>query len=151
LSTLFWDIFQIFLKKLLQNWFFRVNILLEVNTMEEVLQRIKQVILDSGLSYVDLEKRTGIAKSSLQRYATGKTKKIPLNAVELIAKATNSSASWIMGWSDENIPLYTKEDAVADIFIRLRADSKFLEAAEILYSLNEQQLDAVITMLSSFK
>jgi transcriptional regulator with XRE-family HTH domain len=119
--------------------------------MEEVLQRIKQVILDSGLSYVDLEKRTGIAKSSLQRYATGKTKKIPLNAVELIAKATNSSASWIMGWSDENIPLYTKEDAVSDIFVRLREDSKFLEATQILYELNNEQLDAVITMLSTFK
>lgn len=69
--------------------------------MSEQSARLLKVILDSKLSYAELEKRTGIAKSSIQRYATGNTKKIPVDAVKLIADATNSSASWIMGWEDE--------------------------------------------------
>ena len=118
--------------------------------MEEIIRRLSQAISNSNLSYAELEKRTKIAKSSLQRYATGVTKKIPMNAIEKIAQATGTSAAWIMGWEDEE-PTYKNEDAISDIFVRLRTDSKFLEATEILYELNEQQLDAVITMLSTFK
>ena len=117
--------------------------------MEEIIRRLSQAISSSNLSYAELEKRTKIAKSSLQRYATGKTKKIPMSAIEEIAKATNTSAAWIMGW--EESPEHKKEDAVSDIFVRLREDSKFLEATQILYELNNEQLDAVITMLSTFK
>ena len=116
--------------------------------MEEIIQRLAQAISDSNLSYAELQKRTKIAKSSLQRYATGITKKIPMNAVEKIAKATNTSAAWIMGWEDETPN--KNEDAVSDIFIRLRTDSKFLEATQMLYNLNEEQLNAVITMLQPF-
>lgn len=70
--------------------------------MSEQSQRLLKVILDSELSYVELEKKTGIAKSSIQRYASGATKKIPIDAVKLIADATNSSAAWIMGWDDNH-------------------------------------------------
>ena len=117
--------------------------------MEEIILRLSKAISDSKLSYAELEKRTKIAKSSLQRYATGITKKIPMNAIEKIAKATNTSAAWIMGWEDEEE--YKNEDAISDIFVRLRADSKFLEATEILYKLDEEQLDTVIAMLSMLK
>lgn len=117
--------------------------------MLEVCKRLSQVISDSGLSYADLGKITKIAKSSIQRYATGKTKKIPIEAVQLIAKATNSSAAWILGWEEDNKK--SKEDAVSDIFIRLRNDELFYKAAQKLYGLNEKQLEAVITMLSTFE
>ena len=70
--------------------------------MSEQSERLLKVILDSKLTYVELEKKTGIAKSSIQRYASGNTKKIPVDAVKLIADATNSSAAWIMGWSDNS-------------------------------------------------
>ena len=68
--------------------------------MSEQSERLLKVITDSKLTYVELEEKTGIAKSSIQRYATGNTKKIPVDAVKLIADATNSSAAWIMGWED---------------------------------------------------
>lgn len=62
--------------------------------------RIAAAISASGLSYAELEKRTGVAKSSLQRYASGNTKKIPIEAVKLIAKATDCTAAYLMGWED---------------------------------------------------
>lgn len=69
---------------------------------QSIAVRIKSAIENAGISYIELEKKTGIAKSSLQRYASGNTKKIPIEAVEAIAKATGCNASWIMGWR-ENI------------------------------------------------
>lgn len=82
--------------------------------MYEQSKRLLKIIQDAKISYAELEQKTGIAKSSIQRYATGKTKKIPIDAVKLIADATNSSAAWVMGWENstentqqisfENIP-----------------------------------------------
>lgn len=62
--------------------------------------RIKEAIEKSGYSYAELEKITGISKSSLQRYATGETKKIPIDCIEKIASATGVSAKYLMGWEE---------------------------------------------------
>ena len=63
-------------------------------------ERIKALIEQSGLSYQELEKVTGIKKSSLQRYATGATPKIPLDVIEKLSKAFNVSQEYLMGWSN---------------------------------------------------
>ena len=69
--------------------------------MEIKFKRISDAILNSGYSYAELSKLTGISKTSLQRYATGKTKKISLDCVEAIAAATGRDARYLMGWEDE--------------------------------------------------
>lgn len=68
--------------------------------MDERAKRISEAIEKSGLSYPELERATGISKSSLQRYATGVTKKIPIDCIERIADATNSDARYLMGWEE---------------------------------------------------
>ena len=119
--------------------------------------RLLQAIEESKKSYVELEKETGIAKSSIQRYATGKTKKIPIDVIELIAKATNTSASWIIGWNEQKkndtTPsiILQKSDAIADIILRLRSDDKFRELVDTLCKLSDEQFAVVETMLSAFK
>ena len=68
--------------------------------MDERAKRINEAIEKSGYSYPELAKITGISKSSLQRYATGETKKIPIDCIEEIASATGVSAKYLMGWED---------------------------------------------------
>lgn len=48
---------------------------------------MKQLRSEKGYSYNDLSKLTGLAKSTLQRYETGTTTKIPIDAIETIANA----------------------------------------------------------------
>lgn len=60
--------------------------------------RIKEAIEKSGLTLMELQTKTGISKSAIQRYASGETDKIPVDAVKLLAKATNVSAIYLMGW-----------------------------------------------------
>jgi transcriptional regulator with XRE-family HTH domain len=64
-------------------------------------ERIKALIGQSGKSYLELEKLTGIKKSSLQRYATGATTKIPLDVIEKLATAFNVSQEYLMGWDED--------------------------------------------------
>jgi repressor LexA len=68
--------------------------------VELIIARLKECIVNSGYSYYELSKMTGIAKSNIQRYATGEVKKIPVDAVQLIARAVGISDAYIMGWSD---------------------------------------------------
>lgn len=72
--------------------------------MSEISERLLRLIRDKDISYGELSQLTGIPKSALQRYATGETVKIPLDRVELIAKALNVNAAEILGWeSDKTI------------------------------------------------
>lgn len=63
-------------------------------------KRIREAIEQSGYSYAELSEITGVSKSSLQRYATGQTKKIPISCIEKIAEATKTDARYLMGWED---------------------------------------------------
>jgi repressor LexA len=74
--------------------------------MDERIKRLRLAIKQSGLTYAELGEKTGIAKSSLQRYATGETKKIPIDSIEAIAKATNVSPKYLMCWDDESVKTY---------------------------------------------
>lgn len=68
--------------------------------IELIIERLKNCIENSNYSYVELEKITGIPKSTIQRYASGVTKKIPVDAVQLIARALGISDAYMMGWSN---------------------------------------------------
>lgn len=63
-------------------------------------ERIKRLVEEQKIPYTELEKQTGIAKSSLQRYASGRTKKIPVDAIEKLAPVLGVTAAYIMGWED---------------------------------------------------
>lgn len=98
--------------------------------------RIKALIDESGKSYQELEKLTGVKKSSLQRYASGATTKIPLDVIEKLSVAFNVSQEYIMGWEEkENYPrepqLTEVERLALEIFRRIPED-KQSEALDLL-------------------
>jgi repressor LexA len=66
------------------------------------LEKIATILLDlikkEDVSYGELSIKTGIPKSALQRYATGKTEKIPLDRIEQMAKALHTTPAYLMGW-----------------------------------------------------
>ena len=78
--------------------------------MKERAERIHKLIIESGKSYQELEKLTGIKKSSLQRYASGVTGKIPLTAIEKLASAFSVSEAYIM-WGEGK----QKQSAVSEL------------------------------------
>lgn len=69
--------------------------------MNEKAQRIKGLIQKSGKTYQELEQLTGVKKSSLQRYASGVTTKIPMEVIEKLETTFGVSRGYIMGWSEK--------------------------------------------------
>ena len=96
-------------------------------------ERIKLLIEKSGKSYQELEKITGIKKSSLQRYASGATAKIPLTVIEQLSKTFNVSQEYLMGWSDttkktspSEADLSEGEKMLLELFRRVPEDQQTL-------------------------
>ena len=67
--------------------------------MATVSERLKNLIQESEYSFEQLGKLSGISKSSLQRYASGDTKKLPLDAVEKVAPILGVSPAYLAGWT----------------------------------------------------
>lgn len=82
--------------------------------MSEISKRILSIILDNDISYGELSSKTGIPKSALQRYATGETEKIPIDRLELIAKALGTTTAYLMGWSKNSAPTLSSERSVGN-------------------------------------
>ena len=70
--------------------------------MDITQERLKIAIENCGLSYREIEEKTGISHTSIYRYVHKSINKIPLSAVEKIGKATNTDVKWLMGWDDES-------------------------------------------------
>jgi transcriptional regulator with XRE-family HTH domain len=99
-------------------------------------ERIKSLIEQSGRSYQELEKLTGIKKSSLQRYASGVTTKIPLDVIEKLSTAFNVSQEYLMGWEEkESSPsepqLTEGEQLMLELFRKIPKDRQ-PEALDLL-------------------
>lgn len=53
-----------------------------------------------GLTYQDLANRTGMSKSTLQRYETGAIQNISRNKLEILAKGLNMTVEQLLGCED---------------------------------------------------
>lgn len=69
--------------------------------MSEISERILKLMKDKKMSYGELSNATNIYKSALQRYATGKTDKIPLDRIKIIAETLGTTPEYLLGWDFE--------------------------------------------------
>ena len=90
------------------------------NNNKNIAKKINDIIVNSGMTYQELESKTGIPKSALQRYATGTTSKLPLDRIEKIANALNISAVSLLGW-DEAETEFTTEAVKINVYSAVHA------------------------------
>ena len=70
-----------------------------------ITDKLLTLMKEKNYSYADLEKLTSYSRSTLQRYFTGNTEKIPLDLIEEIAPIFGVTAAYLAGWEDD-IPSY---------------------------------------------
>ena len=101
--------------------------------LTDLIERIKERRLELEMSYQDLSDATGISKSTLQRYETGYIKKVPINQIEILAKALRTTPSYLMGWEEPTscssppvpvLSLTQQEETLIKKYRRLDADGK---------------------------
>lgn len=78
--------------------------------MQDIINRIKERRIELDMSYQDLSDKTGISKSTLQRYETGFIKNLGIDKLEILANALRVSPGYLMGWEEkekETSEIYT--------------------------------------------
>lgn len=70
----------------------------------ELINRMKLRRSELKMSYQELSDKTGISKSTLQRYETGSIKKFPVEKAKLIAAALSMPAEELMGIENKGEP-----------------------------------------------
>lgn len=115
----------------------------------EVGERIKLRREELNITQEELAKMVGYTSRSSVAKVESNANGMVQSKLVAFANALQTTPAYLLGWEEEE--QYKKEDAITDIFKRLREDKTFLEASQILYELNEEQLQGVITLLSTFK
>lgn len=112
--------------------------------MSTRIERIKSLIEEQHFTYQELENLTGIKKSSLQRYVTGATAKIPLDVIEKLAKVFEVSQEYLMGWSDD------RKRSSSGQYIYSEGAEKLLDFYHSLTDETRKTFDDAIDSLGSF-
>jgi transcriptional regulator with XRE-family HTH domain len=109
-------------------------------------QRIKEKRKELKISADELGKRLGKDRSTIYRYEKGDIENLPLDILEPIAKALDTTPGYLMGW--ENIQ--QKNSVLADLTIRMRTDNEFFSIVEGLDKLDSVQLASVKQVVDAF-
>lgn len=74
--------------------------------------RLQKAVNESALSIREIEKRSGVTRSTIQRYLTGDISKMPVDKFKAIADAIGVPPEYILGWEDaspELLPIKKKK------------------------------------------
>lgn len=69
---------------------------------ECIAENLQKARKKCGYSYQKLADKTGLSKSTLQRYESGAIRSLPLEKAEQLAQALNITPAELLGWQDLN-------------------------------------------------
>ena len=104
-------------------------------------KRIKQRRKELGMSADKLGEILGKDRSTIFRYEKGDIENLPLDILQPIAKALNTTPSYLMGWEDkkntpEELKLTEGEQLLLDLFRQVPEDQQQLVLGMIRVALN---------------
>ena len=112
----------------------------------EIGEKIKQTRMQLGWSQRDLASRLGYTNNStVAKIEQGKVD-VSQSRVVQFSQVLGVSIAWLMDWEEAE----KKNDQLVPLVTRLRKDSKFMDAVQMLDTLTPQQFDAVMQMLLAF-
>lgn len=109
-------------------------------------QRMKQRRKELKMSADELGSRLGKDRSTIYRYEKGDIENLPLDILEPIAEALQTTPQYLMGWEQ----VQKKNDALTDAVVRMRTDNEFFSVVEGLNRLNPAQLASVKQIVDTF-
>ena len=119
--------------------------------VDTTANRLRIAMEKAGKKQADLVREIGIDKGSMSHYLKGRYEP-KSDVVFNLAKALNVSEMWLWGYDCEmQRPIEQKNnDAIADIIIRLRTDSEFLELVQTLADLDKEKIASTKQFLNTF-
>ena len=107
-------------------------------------ERIRQRRIELDWSQRELADKMGYNHSTITRIEQGKVD-VYQNKIVQFSEVLGVSIAYLMGWEEEQ----KKNDIQADIILRMRTDSNFMQAVESLYKLDSEKLESLTQMLNT--
>ena len=116
-----------------------------------IAQRLKEALTKAGKKQADLVRETGLDRGSISSYLSGKYEP-KQKAIYKIAQALDISEAWLLGY---DVPMertadQKKNDQLAQLVFKMRADSDFYNTVLALSKLNEKQYQGVQQLIAAF-
>lgn len=111
-------------------------------------QRIRAKRKEMGMSVDELATRLGKDRSTVYRYEKGDIENLPLDVLEPIASALDTTPAVLMGWVAEESG--HKHADLAQLYKRMRLEDDFYMMVYKLSLLNEAQTASIQQLLNVF-
>jgi transcriptional regulator with XRE-family HTH domain len=105
--------------------------------------RIKERRKYLKMSADELGKRLGKDRSTIYRYEKGDIENLPLDILEPIAAALETTPQYLMGWNE----VQKKNDDLVAIIQELRKDEVFLSIVQSIYQMDAEKRSSLLTFL----
>lgn len=121
-------------------------------------ERLKELMALKGLRQIDIAEKTGLGKSAISQYVSGKiTPK--QDKVYILAEGLNVSPTWLMGY---DVPMerssresfnngYYTDPEIAQIAEELRTDPDRRILFDASKNLNKDDIDTVLKIIDGLK
>lgn len=118
---------------------------------ESLKYRLRQAMSCKGMSATELSRKTGITKSAMSYYLSGRSEP-KANRLYVIAKALDVSEAWLLGY---DVPIDRAEELegnniFAELSERIKKDREFRRLIVQINRLNPQQVESIRNLLSVF-
>lgn len=111
-------------------------------------KKIKECRERLGMSQEELANKLGYkSRSTINKIELGKND-ITQHKIVAFAKALETTPAYLMGWEET---MEKKNNAIANIVLRLRSDAELLSIVKDLSALPPEKLQAVKTLISVIK
>lgn len=116
------------------------------------MARLQEAMNICGKKQIDLERETGINRSTISRYLSGKYEP-KADAIHKLAISLNCSETWLWGYDVPRARSVTQKrnDALSNALKRAKDDVEFGEMVISLDSLGKEELDTIKQLLSVIK
>lgn len=128
---------------------------MESMKIAELKDRLREALEIRNKKAADLVRDLKIPKSAISQYLSGISQKMDSERLYIIAKYLSVSEPWLIGYDvpkERIIPENTnkKNNAIADIVVRMRTDDDFLSLIETLNEMDAEKIAVFKQLLSTF-
>nr|DAT15398.1 MAG TPA: bifunctional HTH-domain containing protein/aminotransferase [Caudoviricetes sp.] len=105
-----------------------------------IYSRIQNAMDIRNMKAVDICEKTGIPKSSMSMYLSGKVEP-KSDRLYKIAKCLDVAESWLLGYDVpmERTKAQKNNDAISDIVLKLRSDEEFLSIVDKISKMDSEK------------
>ena len=118
--------------------------------MSTIGSNIRNRRIELSMTQEELAKKLGYkSKSTINKIELG-INDIPQSKIVQFADALDTTASFLMGWTEATPEEIKNSDTIADITDRLFKDSDYMEAVKLLNELDQKQIIRAKELLNLF-